>query len=324
MESVKTIDLSIIIPHFNTPDLLERLLNSIPWDKNIQILVIDDNSDKYKSEYENVIRKWKKTVEFLKNDRGVKGAGTCRNIGLTHAKGNWILFADADDFFLDGMYEVIEQFFGSNYEVIYFVPTSVDVNTGIISNRHEVYEKAIKDYINNQSKENLLKLKSKPHNTPWSKLFSREFIEKYKIRFSEVLHSNDIMFLAKAGCYSNNIYASLSKIYCVTRGSGSLTTCISWKSFWQRTEEYIRTCLVLKEFYKNPADIRALQLTGAGTIYRAFQNHYGIRKYIQLILAFKRNNIPIISFSTMSLHYLYVQIKKYHKDRRMTKAYLTK
>jgi glycosyltransferase involved in cell wall biosynthesis len=38
--------LSIVIPHFNKPDLLEKLLASIPQDKkDIQTIVVDDKSD---------------------------------------------------------------------------------------------------------------------------------------------------------------------------------------------------------------------------------------------------------------------------------------
>lgn len=36
---------SVIIPHKNTPELLRRCLSSIPKRGDIQIIVIDDNSD---------------------------------------------------------------------------------------------------------------------------------------------------------------------------------------------------------------------------------------------------------------------------------------
>ncbi len=36
---------SIIVPHHNIPQLLERCLDSIPERDDIQIIVIDDNSD---------------------------------------------------------------------------------------------------------------------------------------------------------------------------------------------------------------------------------------------------------------------------------------
>ena len=35
---------SIIIPHFDIPDLLMRCLKSIPVSEDIQVIVVDDNS----------------------------------------------------------------------------------------------------------------------------------------------------------------------------------------------------------------------------------------------------------------------------------------
>ncbi|MFS2381396.1 glycosyltransferase, partial [Phocaeicola vulgatus] len=46
---------SIIIPHKNTPRLLERCLYSIPtWDE-IQIIIIDDNSNSESVDFSNGI-----------------------------------------------------------------------------------------------------------------------------------------------------------------------------------------------------------------------------------------------------------------------------
>jgi glycosyltransferase involved in cell wall biosynthesis len=46
------ITFSIIIPHKNTPELLQRCLASIPKREDIQIIVIDDNSDNTKVDFE--------------------------------------------------------------------------------------------------------------------------------------------------------------------------------------------------------------------------------------------------------------------------------
>lgn len=320
MEEMKQIELSIIIPHFNTPDLLERLLNSIPKGKNIQILVIDDNSDRCLVEYNQLIRKWESVVEFFKNDKDIKGAGTCRNIGLSHAKGRWILFADADDYFLDKMYEIVSKYFNTDYEVIYFIPTSVNSDNDHLSNRHEIYEKLINDYLKNPSYENMVKMKSKPINTPWSKLFQKDFIERNSILFDEVLYSNDIMFLTKVGCYSRNIFASKEKIYCVSRTDGSLTTQLNWDSFYQRTQEYIKTCKFLKNYYKDTKIISILQLTGAGTLYRAYQQHYGIAKYYILIKEFWKNGLSIVERRTLMPYYLIKQLLFYSRNKKLMKA----
>ena len=89
---------SVIIPHKNIPKLLERCLQSIPSRNDIQIIVVDDCSDK------DVICKVERLCSLyntllIKTTEG-KGAGYVRNIGLTRAIGKWVLFADADDFFL--------------------------------------------------------------------------------------------------------------------------------------------------------------------------------------------------------------------------------
>lgn len=39
------INYSIIIPHKNIPHLLQRCLKSIPRRKDVQIIIVDDNSD---------------------------------------------------------------------------------------------------------------------------------------------------------------------------------------------------------------------------------------------------------------------------------------
>ena len=44
---------SIVIPHYNIPDLLERALNSIPQREDIEIIVVDDNSDPAKVDFEH-------------------------------------------------------------------------------------------------------------------------------------------------------------------------------------------------------------------------------------------------------------------------------
>ena len=90
--------LTIIIPHHNIPDLLRKLLASIPKRNSIQIIVVDDHSTEYVDQLNAVIRSADdRNLEFYHNDAARNSPGTCRNIGLDHARGQWILFADADD-----------------------------------------------------------------------------------------------------------------------------------------------------------------------------------------------------------------------------------
>jgi glycosyltransferase involved in cell wall biosynthesis len=91
---------SVIIPHKNRPDLLQYCLNSIPRRKDIQIIVVDDNSDEDKVNFNKFPGLDDEYVEIYLTKEG-KGAGYARNMGLKHAKGKWLLFADADDFFTE-------------------------------------------------------------------------------------------------------------------------------------------------------------------------------------------------------------------------------
>ena len=76
---------SIIIPHKNTPRLLERCLYSIPtWDE-IQIIIIDDNSNSESVDFSHFPGNGRKNTEVLFTKEG-KGAGYARNIGLSHAR----------------------------------------------------------------------------------------------------------------------------------------------------------------------------------------------------------------------------------------------
>src|SRR5699024_11613298 len=116
------VKLTIIITHYNSTKLLSTLIETIPNNSAIQVIVIDDNSNEF---CQNKLNKLilKENVELYSNYSGVKGAGVCRNIGIKKAIGNWILFADSDDFFIDDFYSIVKQYFNSSNDVIYFVPT---------------------------------------------------------------------------------------------------------------------------------------------------------------------------------------------------------
>src|SRR5699024_3371812 len=114
-------NLSIIIPHYNSTSSLKKLINTIPDVNEIQVIIIDDHSD---AEHKNELIKFEKhfnrsNVEFYNNDPNKKGAGACRNIGLLHARGKWLLFADADDYFLEGFFDTVKKYFNSKCDVVF-------------------------------------------------------------------------------------------------------------------------------------------------------------------------------------------------------------
>lgn len=216
--------LTIIIPHYNTPLLLQKLLDSIPDIPEIEVIVIDDNSDREKKLFLMCKERNKnRNIIFLENFSGNKGAGNARNIGLRQANGKWILFADADDFFVKNFWNTLKDYMNDDSrDIVYFKPTSVKLNALELSDRHIYYEKLVSEYCFEPSHINEIKLRY-AFWSPCSKLIRKEIIDKNNIRFDGTLHSNDVMFSAKVGFFAKKISSVDKVIYCITQSENSLT-----------------------------------------------------------------------------------------------------
>ena len=209
---------SIIIPHKDIPDLLMRCLRSIPVSEDIQVIVVDDNSvgaDTYLERYSELSRPY---LEFVRTTKG-GGAGYARNVGLEHAKGKWILFADADDFFVDDMSEIIYSLVDSEADVIYFKNKAVlSDNISIRANRSSYLNVRIDQYLADGDE---WPVRFKTY-VPWCKLIKRNLIVKNDIRFDELMYCNDVYFSLLTGYYSKIIEVVTRVLYVVTARSNSL------------------------------------------------------------------------------------------------------
>ena len=209
---------SIIIPHKEIPDLLMRCLKSIPVSEDIQVIVVDDNSadaDTYLERFPELSRPY---LEFIRTKTG-GGAGYARNIGLDHAKGKWLLFADADDFFVGNMYDIINTHVDSDAEVIYFQKRAVysdDINRK--SPRSGYLDRIMDIYLKTGDE---LPVRTR-HHVPWGKMIRKSLIENHRIRFEEIKYSNDILFSVHVGCLAKKIEAIDTVLYVVTSREGSL------------------------------------------------------------------------------------------------------
>lgn len=221
--------LSIVIPHYNSPRKLKRLLDTIPIYKEIQVIVIDDISNEEKDEYIRIKEEYKDKVEFYDNLVENKSAGGARNIGLQKAKGKWLLFADADDFFLETFWSTIQDYMNAEEDVIFFPPLAVKEGTRRASRRainflmlalnawqEKVYYKEI-------TRKTELNIRYR-WSSPCSKLIRKEIVDKYKICFDVVKYSNDVTFSSKLGFFARKINVSYEPIYVITEGTDSLTT----------------------------------------------------------------------------------------------------
>lgn len=216
---------SIIIPHYNIPDLLMRCLKSIPIRKDIQVIVVDDNSpdaDTYLERYPELSRPY---VEFVRTTKG-GGAGYARNVGLDHAKGKWLIFADADDFFSDRFETLLEQFAHCEKDIIYFRSSwvlSEDISQHIQDQNW--LDTLFNRYFKTGDETDLRCLN---HN-PWAKFFKRSHIVENGFRFSETPYSNDLFFVVSAACTAKDILVCDDVLYAYALRRGSLTDQFSSK-----------------------------------------------------------------------------------------------
>lgn len=103
---------SIIIPCYNVPEeYIHRALDSVAGQtlKDYEIIIVDDGSKpEYHSVLENLVPKYIGTTLITTQNNGVSNA---RNIGVKSAKGEYIVFLDADDImlsnFLSEAYEAL-------------------------------------------------------------------------------------------------------------------------------------------------------------------------------------------------------------------------
>ncbi len=181
---------SLIIPHHGAPELLQRLLKSIPRRKDLEVIVIEDTD--------------------------ARGAGWARNQGLKTATGDYILFADSDDWFLPCFSDLLDKLSDCTQDIIYFNATSVEEHTGKPSWRTDRL-----NWIMNQTCEKREFLLRHTFTEPWCHIIKKSLIDFNSLCFDETLILNDVTFTTQAGYHANTILALDDKAYCVCNRKNS-------------------------------------------------------------------------------------------------------
>jgi glycosyltransferase involved in cell wall biosynthesis len=220
---------TVVIPHRNTLNLLQRCLDSIPRRKDVQIIVVDDNSDPDVVDFSTFPGLGDPYVEviFGKNENNRKGAGYARNLGLERAKGKWLVFADADDFFNPGFEAELDKYGNTDYDLVFFYVNSVNSETLESTNRGDSCNELCKHAKESNCMDDVLYRRY----APWGKFVSRKLVEDNQIRFQERPVANDVYFSMITGYYAENVYISESQVYCTTERVGSLEMTDTFKRY---------------------------------------------------------------------------------------------
>ena len=238
----RRIIVSVIIPVYNAEKYLKQCLNSLLTQtfKNIEIICIDDGSTDHSLSLLSYYAKQDSRV-LVKHKKN-RGAGSARNFGLRYAQGEYLFFADADDFFeLNMLEECVKIMNKDESDIVVFVAQKYDQKTGAFS---EMPGSIRKEYCPAKSPFYAEEISKHIFNTfqmaPWNKMFRHSFIKKNKIWFQEIPRANDVAFTISTLALANKISVLNKKFVNYRIGTGDSlqqTNDMTPLSFWAAFKE---------------------------------------------------------------------------------------
>lgn len=209
---------SIIIPHYNSPNLLKRMLNSIPEREDIEIIVVDDCSKSENVKQLKNLQHKNLQIYYLQENHG---AGYARNVGLDKFKGKWVNVVDADDMYSPDAFEVFDKYKDSDYDYICFRIEERDADLKPLPT-NVVSENSVRTYLKNPNIYNTKLLRYK-NQVCRNKLVLGEFIRKYNIRCECSKVNNDVIFALAVGLHGEKVKVIPNILYYLVSTENSIT-----------------------------------------------------------------------------------------------------
>lgn len=247
-------DISVIIPVYNTEKYLVSCIDSILRQDNVsfEIILVDDGSkdtsplicDEYSSKYDNI------KVYHIKNS----GPATARNKGFKVAKGDYVTFTDSDDKMEPLMlYKMISAGKKHNADIICCNYKEVD-EQGHITDR----EYSNQTYILNHEKALVhFYSKDKIYSQCWTKLFKRQLLLEHHIENDPSLRfDEDIIYNIRAFKYAQTTVIIDEPLYEYTLRGNSLA---HGEYYVKHTDQYINDSIkrvqITQESVKDETEI---------------------------------------------------------------------
>ncbi len=200
------IKISVIIPIYNGEEYLEQCIQSVfnQTLKEIELICVDDGSvDNSVQIIQKYAEKDKRISLFQQKNQG---PGPARNFALKHAKGKFVAFLDADDYYLDA--DALEKMVRTCEERDVFVCASLRKT---LINGNEVEEDLFqKSDINKVL--NYIDFQMDYHYQSY--LFHREFLLKNQCYFPDYRRYEDPVFLPEILLKAEKFTVVDTHLYC--------------------------------------------------------------------------------------------------------------
>lgn len=208
----KPSSISVIIPAYNSEKTLERAIGSIKQRENVEIIVVENGSTDGTYELARSLSKKDSRIMVFQSPKGVSNA---RNKGIEEARGKWISFLDADDYFSEGTFNILSNYYDKEADLIVFGHRQVILERNRGEKNITVTHKDVL-YRDNDIETARVKMIENPtkYMLAVSKLFRRDILIQHSIFFDpDMSLSEDSDFVTRYLMKCNKILFSKGIIY---------------------------------------------------------------------------------------------------------------
>ena len=254
---------SVIIPVYNAEKYLRQCLDSVINQslREIEIICVDDGSTDGSIELLEAYASDDFRIHVIKNEENLH-AGPSRNRGLKYARGDYILFLDADDWLVDNNLERLHSDTARlKADISRCRALEYDNVSGQISKREFSYLENVPGFLFNR----VIQYSKFPHTltrvnvAPWGGLYRREFLRRNGLGFDALICSNDRPFYCKTILAAKRVvFLKTELIYYRVNNESSLVGNRA-KNFGCHFDSYEIICAATAGL---PARLRKIYLTG--------------------------------------------------------------
>lgn len=207
---------SIIMPVYNTEKYLRRSLEALVNQtlKDIEIIAVNDGSTDQSLDILNEYAERYSCIRVLSKENG--GQATARNLGIRECRGEYVGFADSDDYvdttMFEKMYRLAKEKDCDMVECYFHFVEEAENRTRELPPRGRVREYT-------SQKDMLLD----PQVSPWNKMYRREILLEPDVVFPEGLIYEDTAFYIKTIPYvKKSAYLDEQLVYYFLRGNSTI------------------------------------------------------------------------------------------------------
>ena len=266
---------SIITPQYNSFDLMDRYFESLSNQtiKDFEIIIVDDcSTDGSFQKLQEYVKKSPLDIHLLKAEQN-SGPGNARNIGLDHAKGQWVTFVDNDDWVVDDFLEKIENVIEQEDVncVIYDYYTWLNGKTGIARSM----------YINECGRKTVSDCMIAARNHTVGKFY--KLSECSGVRFPKIRRCEDVAYVTQAIAACGSAYYYNEPLYYYRQRPTSLSN----NSKMDHTDMVNAFAILEEKFLKDyPLEMKNKSVTdilygGLLMMCKSGKSNSFIRKYIK-------------------------------------------